>query len=288
MIGGFFAILDDIAMLMDNTAAVTKVSIKNTVPLLGDDLAINAEKAAGYSASRELPVLWAITKGSFRNKMIIVPIAFTLSIIAPWLISPILVLGGVYLSYEGAEVVYHYLQSKRENSEHIDSSKKRMSEKEKITSAIITDFVLSIEIVVVAIGTVMDQPLIIRLGVVFIVSIIATVGVYGIVALLVRMDDVGYYIIKKSKKSSIKEKLGKILVLSLPKVIIFLSVVGTIAMLLVAGNLITHHIDYMEKIYEETFVAIPLFLFNFLLSLVVGMPFLLTVKGIKKLLQKNR
>ena len=230
MVGGIFAILDDIAMLMDDTAAVTKISVKNTVPLLGDDLALNAEKASGYNASRELPVLWAITKGSFRNKLIILPIAFILSAIAPWLISPILVLGGLYLSFEGAEVIYHYLRSKFKKNVHHEDSAKKLTEEQKIKSAIVTDFILSIEIVVVALGSVIEQPFMMQLVVVSFIAVLATVGVYGIVALLVRMDDIGYYIIEKAGANSLKEKFGKLLVTSLPKVIKVLSVVGTVAM----------------------------------------------------------
>ena len=281
MVGGFFAILDDISMLMENTAAVSKVSIKNTVPLLGDDLAVNAEKASGYNASRELPVLWAITKGSFRNKLIILPIAFTLSVIAPWLISPILALGGLYLSYEGAEVIYHYLHSKIKKGEYVDNPKDNLTEKEKIKSAVLTDFVLSIEIIVVAIGTVMDQPFIIRIAVVFIIAVIATVGVYGIVALLVRMDDIGYYIIKKSKDNSLYERFGEILVASLPKAIKILSFVGTIAMLLVAGSLITHHLDIVHYFYSEHLKIVPLLIFNFLLPIFLGMPLYIFVNSVR-------
>lgn len=157
MTGGIFAILDDIAMLMDDTASTTKLAIKKTTPLLGDDLAVNAEKASGYHASRELPVLWAITKGSFKNKLIILPIAFVLSATAPWLIPIILVVGGLYLSFEGAEVIYHYLQSKFfKQASH--KEKKTLSEEQKIKSAVLTDFILSIEIIVVALGSVMEEP----------------------------------------------------------------------------------------------------------------------------------
>ena len=279
MVGGIFAILDDIAMLMDDTAAVTKISVKNTVPLLGDDLAVNAEKASGYHASRELPVLWAITKGSFRNKFIILPIAFLLSAIAPWLISPILVLGGLYLSYEGAEVVYHYLHSKFAKNKQHTPSKKSLTEEQKIKSAIVTDFILSIEIIVVALGSVMDQSFIIQLLAVSIVAIIATVGVYGVVALLVRMDDVGYYLIENAQEGAFKEKLGNLLVSSLPKVIKVLSVIGTIAMLLVAGNLITHHLELVHHIYNEYFQILPMLAFDFCVALVVGsVLFLLSFK----------
>ena len=270
MVGGIFAILDDIAMLMDDTAAVTKISVKNTVPLLGDDLAVNAEKAAGYNASRELPVLWAITKGSFRNKLIILPIAFILSAVAPWLISPILVLGGLYLSFEGAEVIYHYLRSKFKKDVHHEDSGKKLTEEQKIKSAIVTDFILSIEIVVVALGSVIDQPFVMQLVVVSFIALLATVGVYGIVALLVRMDDIGYYIIEKAETNSLKEKFGKLLVTSLPKVIKVLSVVGTVAMLLVAGSLISHHVEFIHHFYNEHFSMIPLIAFDFILALVVG------------------
>ncbi len=270
MVGGIFAILDDIAMLMDDTAAVTKISVKNTVPLLGDDLAVNAEKASGYNASRELPVLWAITKGSFRNKLIILPIAFILSAIAPWLISPILVLGGLYLSFEGAEVIYHYLRSKFKKDVHHEDGTKKLTEEQKIKSAIVTDFILSIEIVVVALGSVIDQPFVMQLVVVSFIALLATVGVYGIVALLVRMDDIGYYIIEKAKTNSLKEKFGELLVTSLPKVIKVLSVVGTIAMLLVAGSLISHHVEFIHHFYTEHFSMIPLIAFDFILALVVG------------------
>ncbi len=272
MVGGIFAIFDDIAMLMDNTAAATKVSIKNTMPLLGDDLAVSAEKASGYSASRELPVLWAITKGSFKNKLIILPIIFIISTIVPWIISIILLLGGIYLSYEGAEVIHHYISSKFQKEGHPETKGQRLTEEQKIKSAIVTDFILSIEIIVVSLGTVMDQTFTIQLIAVSVIAILATIAVYGTVALLVRMDDVGYYIIKHSKENSLKEKLGKILVLSLPKVIKFLSFVGTIAMLLVAGSLIVHNLEFLHHFYQTYLHTVPTYLFEFILSLLIGMP----------------
>ena len=290
MVGGIFAILDDIAMLMDDTAAVTKVSIKNTVPLLGDDLAVNAEKASGYKASRELPVLWTITKGSFRNKLIILPIVFLLSSLAPWLISPILILGGFYLAFEGVEVIYHYLHSKFTHNKQKIQVKKTLSEEQKIKSAIVTDFILSIEIIVVAIGSVIEEPFIIQLFVVSIVAVIATVGVYGIVALLVRMDDVGYYLIENSKAQMIKEKLGKLLVASLPKVIKILSFVGTIAMLLVAGNLITHNLEFVHHIYLKYLEFLPMLVFDFSIAIGIGSVLLMLKKStfyIKSTILKN-
>lgn len=272
MVGGIFAVFDDIAMLMDNTAAATKVSIKNTVPLLGDDLAVSAEKASGYSASRELPVLWAITKGSFRNKLIILPIIFAISTIAPWIVSLILVIGGIYLSYEGSEVIHHYISSKFKKEEQHEKRTTKLTEEQKIKSAIVTDFILSIEIIVVSLGTVIDQTLTIKLIAVSAIAVLATVGVYGTVALLVRMDDVGYYIIKQANANSIKEKFGKLLVLSLPKVIKFLSFVGTIAMLLVAGSLIVHNLEFLHNFYHSKMHEVPTYLFDFVLSLLIGMP----------------
>ncbi len=272
MVGGIFAVFDDIAMLMDNTAAATKVSIKNTVPLLGDDLAVSAEKASGYSASRELPVLWAITKGSFRNKLIILPIIFAISTIAPWIVALILVIGGIYLSYEGSEVIHHYISSKFKKEEQHKKRTTKLTEEQKIKSAIVTDFILSIEIIVVSLGTVIDQTFTIKLIAVSAIAILATVGVYGTVALLVRMDDVGYYIIKRANTNSIKEKFGKLLVLSLPKVIKFLSFVGTIAMLLVAGSLIVHNLEFLHNFYHSKMHEVPTYLFDFVLSLLIGMP----------------
>ncbi len=270
MVGGIFAILDDIAMLMDDVAAVAKVSAKNTVPLLGDDLAVNAEKASGYKASRELPVLWAITKGSFRNKLIILPIAFILSSIAPWLIAPILVVGGLYLSFEGAEVIYHYLHSKLSKNKEHHSVKKELTESQKIKSAIVTDFILSIEIIVVALGSVMEQSFLVQVLVVSLIAIIATVGVYGVVAMLVRMDDVGFYFINRSKNDGIQRSFGELLVRSLPRVIKVLSFVGTVAMLLVAGGLIVHHIDLLHHIQEEYFNFTPLLMYEFIIALIIG------------------
>lgn len=269
MASGIFVILDDIAMLMDDAAIVTKASIKQTAPILGDDLAVNAEKAAGFHASRELPVLWAITKGSFKNKLIILPLAFLLSAFAPWLIAPILILGGLYLAYEGAEKIQEFIEIKILKKVHKEE-KKVLSEAQKIKSAVLTDFILSIEIIVIALGTVMEQSFMVQVVVVSLVALIATVGVYGIVALLVRMDDVGFHLIANSKEDSFKDKLGELLVASLPKVIKVLAVVGTIAMVLVTGGIFTHNIEYIHHLYEHTFSFLPALLFDMILATIVG------------------
>ena len=204
MASGFFALLDDIAALMDDVATMSKISTKKTAGILGDDLAVNAEKASGFISSRELPVLWAITKGSFLNKLIILPLAFLLSAFFPPAIKVILVLGGMYLAYEGAEKIFEVLfhkSHKKENTNNTVQAVNKAEEKKKIKSAIFTDFILSVEIVIIALGTVLKEPLLTQILVVSIVALIATVGVYGIVALIVRMDDLGFRLIKMSNGS---------------------------------------------------------------------------------------
>lgn len=275
MTGGIFAILDDIAILMDDVAVMSKLAAKKTAGILGDDLAVNAEKATGFRASRELPVLWAITKGSFVNKLIILPLAFLLSAYASWLIVPILLLGGAYLSYEGVEKIYHLFTAES----HAEPVVKKTSneaeilsvEKAKIRSAVRTDFILSIEIIMIALGIVMAEPLMLQVIVVSLISILATVGVYGIVALLVRMDDIGYSFIEYAQKlrgmlRSMLELTGSTLVASLPLVIRALGIIGTIAMLLVGGGMFTHNISRLH----HALVFLPTLLADMLIGLLVG------------------
>jgi len=277
MTGGFFAVLDDIAVLLDDAAVMGKVAAKKTAGVLGDDLAVNAEKASGFHASRELPVLWAITKGSLVNKLIILPLALLMSAYLPWLIVPVLLLGGAYLGFEGVEKVYDYLFVRHVDApetpvETLENSARLDVEKQKIKSAIITDFVLSFEIVMIALGTVMDKPLMLQVLVVSLIALLATVGVYGFVALLVRMDDTGLYLIRLSDEGSggmrhrILRALGSMLVAALPKIIKFLSVVGTIAMLLVGGGLYVHNIEALHH-YTAHF---PIMSGELLVGLAVG------------------
>ncbi len=269
MSAGFFAVFDDIAILLDDAATMTKVATQKTAGILGDDLAVNAQKASGFTASRELPVLWAISKGSFINKLIILPFAFLLSAFAPWSIVPILMIGGVYLAYEGAEKIYEYFSPHSEPKRAVDHTPHSTEEilqieKDKIKSAIITDFILSVEIIIMALGTVVSQTLPIQIIVVSFVAIIATIGVYGIVAMIIRMDDLGFKMIEVGEKNNQKllSKVGQILVQALPKVIKTLTVVGTIAMLLVAGGIFVHNvdsihhaIDFMPSILGELLVG---------------------------------
>jgi predicted DNA repair protein MutK len=250
---GLLALFDDIASMLDGSATMTKIAAKNTAGVLGDDLAVNAEKAAGFHAAREIPVLWAITKGSLLNKLIILPIAFVLSAYAPWLIVPILMLGALYLSFEGAEKVWDWLfhrgdEDKSQEPAPQSPEEVLSAEKEKIRSAVRTDFILSIEIVVIALGTVTGQPLASQIIAVSIVAVLATIGVYGIVTLLVRLDDIGMGIIRRTHEGTFMDRLGRLLVASLPPIVRLLGVVGTIAMLLVGGGIFLHNVPALHHI----------------------------------------
>ena len=289
MASGFFALLDDIAAIMDDVAVMSKVAAKKTAGILGDDLAVNAEKASGFVSSREIPVLWAIAKGSFLNKIIILPIAFLLSAFFPVAIVIILVLGGLFLAYEGAEKIYEFFFHRKHVTTNVitqtfTEAEILSMEKEKIKSAIVTDFILSVEIVIIALGTVIDEPLTTQIAVVSIIAILATVGVYGIVALIVRMDELGYKLIAmSSKERSISKSIGNTLVKALPKVIKSLSVIGTIALILVAGGIFAHNIDFLHHFAEQ----LPSIVKEFALGLVFGFVVLGIVNLFKKMFGKK-
>lgn len=279
---GFFAVFDDIATLLDDAAAMTKIAAKKTAGVLGDDLAVGAEKASGYSAARELPVLWAISKGSFKNKLIILPAVFILSAFASWLIIPILMLGGLYLAYEGAEKIYEYFfpheQTIHQVKELSDEDVLKY-EQRKVKSAILTDFILSIEIIIIAMSTVIEQSLTIQIIVVSIIAIIATIGVYGIVALIVRMDDIGFKMIAiADNKWHLLKFMGEMLVKALPKVIKLLSIVGTVAMLLVAGGIYVHNIHALHEFLH----GMPAILGELITGAVIGVMVLIVVKSVMK------
>lgn len=287
MASGIFAVLDDIAALMDDVAVASKIATRKTAGILGDDLAVNAEKATGFLASRELPVLWAITKGSFVNKLIIVPIALLLNAFLPVLIKYILLLGGAYLAYEGAEKVVHYLfHRKKEGKEVIEEQalEGEAAESAKIKSAITTDFILSVEIVIIALGTVLEETLAIQILTVSVVAILATVGVYGIVALIVRMDDAGHSLIKKSNGKGIASQIGNLLVKMLPIVIKALGFIGTIALLLVAGGIFVHNIDY----FHHFLPGVPSIIKEFGIGLLAGFIVLGFVLLVQKLIGKGK
>ncbi|MBN3582970.1 DUF808 domain-containing protein [Algoriphagus aestuarii] len=272
MASGIFALLDDIATLMDDVAVMSKVAAKKTAGILGDDLAVNAEKASGFVSDRELPVLWAITKGSIINKLIILPFAFLLSAFVPVAVTIILLIGGVYLAFEGAEKIYEYLvphkhENKVELAENLTEEEILKREKEKIRSAIVTDFILSVEIIIIALGTVVDAPITTQIFVVSIIALLATVGVYGIVALIVRMDEFGYKLIAINEEDdSFSDKVGRVLVNALPKIIKGMGVIGTVALILVSGGIFAHNIDFFHHMLESW----PSLLKEFLLGLVIG------------------
>jgi predicted DNA repair protein MutK len=256
MAGGFFAILDDIAALMDDVAVTSKVATQKTAAILGDDLAVNAEKATGFLSSRELPVLWAITKGSFINKLIIIPLALLLNVFFPVAIKWALVIGGLYLAYEGVEKIVEYLFHRpKTGHEVIEEDKEEedaaVAEKAKVKSAITTDFILSVEIVIIALGSVLDKSLGLQIATVFIVGLLATVGVYGIVALIVRMDDAGLKLIKRSNNKGFLAVVGNLLVKALPVVIKCLAVVGTLALIMVSGGIFVHNIEYLHHLFPQ-------------------------------------
>jgi predicted DNA repair protein MutK len=258
MASGIFAVLDDIAMLMDDVVMMSKMATKKTAGILGDDLAVNAEKATGFVSSRELPVLWAITKGAFINKLIILPAVFLLNFFLPIVINYVLILGGFYLAYEGVEKIIHtFIKNKhKKQTESLPSEKNVDDEKKKIKSAITTDFILSIEIVIITLGTVLEEPLIIQVFTVSIVSILAVVGVYGLVALIVRLDDVGLLLILKAKGNKLLIYVGNGLVRLLPLIIRFLAIVGTIALILVSGGIFMHNIEIVHHIFPTSWYSL--------------------------------
>jgi predicted DNA repair protein MutK len=289
MASGFFALLDDIAAIMDDISVMSKVAAKKTAGILGDDLAVNAEKASGFVSSRELPVLSAIAKGSLFNKIIILPIAFLLSAYYPPAVIIILVLGGFFLAYEGAEKIYEFFFPHKQEHKNIvlqefTELQILTLEKDKIKSAIITDFILSVEIVIIALGTVIGTPISSQIMVVTIIALLATVGVYGIVALIIRMDEFGLKLISLSKKEhSFSKLVGQLLVKALPKVIQSLSVIGTIALLLVAGGIFVHNIDFFHHLIPNW----PAILKEFSIGLVLGFIVLGIVNLIKKVFPKK-
>ena len=277
MASSFFALLDDISVLMDDVATMSKVATEKTAGILGDDLAVNAEKSSDFLNSRELPVLWQITKASLLNKVMILPVAFLLSAFVPIVITIILIMGGVYLSYEGVEKIIGFLfhrGHKKQVKEIVGQSDEELKtqENEKVKSAVFVDFILSIEIVIIALSTVTESTILVQIIVVTLIALLATVGVYGIVALIVRMDDMGYKLIKLNK-SKFAKTLGMGLVNALPRVIKTLNVIGTVALILVAGGIFTDNLYFVHDLIS----GIPNMLADTAAGLVVGSVALLVV-----------
>ncbi|MDC7707890.1 DUF808 domain-containing protein [Vogesella indigofera] len=253
-------LIDDIATVLDDVAVMTKVAAKKTAGVLGDDLALNAQQVAGVHAERELPVVWAVAMGSLRNKLILVPAALLISVVAPWLITPLLMLGGAYLCFEGFEKLAHpLLHSAAEDEAHHQALTAALSdpdtdmlafERDKIKGAIRTDFILSAEIIAITLGTVAAAPFLSQLTVLSGISLIMTVGVYGLVAGIVKLDDGGLHL--SGKDSVALQWLGALMLNAAPYLMKTLAIVGTAAMFMVGGGILTHGLSFLHHAIEQT------------------------------------
>ncbi|MFQ2257506.1 MULTISPECIES: DUF808 domain-containing protein [Aeromonas] len=254
------ALLDDIASVLDDVALMTKVAAKKTAGVLGDDLALNAEQVSGVRAERELPVVWAVAKGSFRNKLILVPAAIAISALVPWLITPLLMLGGAYLCFEGAEKLAHkflpHEASEGEAHTALIPDDLVAFEQQKVKGAIRTDFILSAEIIVIALGTVQGASLALQLSVVAGIAVLMTVGVYGLVGLIVKLDDIGLHLLQKPDGGALRRAVGQGLLVTAPRLMHLLALVGTIAMFMVGGGILVHGWPFVHHLIEGAAAAV--------------------------------
>lgn len=237
-IASLFTLFDDITSVLDDVALMTKMAAKKTAGVVGDDLALNANQVAGAAADRELPIIWAVAKGSLINKIILVPIALLLSVFLPWLITPLLMIGGAYLCFEGVEKLLHKFLHKKEHAETDYTTDEVFDEKAKISGAIRTDFILSAEIIIIALGVVSDYSLLTKSLVMAAIGIGMTVLVYGVVGVILKIDDFGLHLINKG---STLQPLGRGMIAFMPWFMRALSIIGTVAMFLVGGGLIVHN-----------------------------------------------
>jgi hypothetical protein len=308
------ALLDDIATILDDVSVMTKVAAKKTAGVLGDDLALNAQQVTGINADRELPVVWAVAKGSAVNKAILVPAALAISALVPWAVIPLLMLGGVYLCFEGVEKLAHkFLHSHDEDEAHHAELTQALAdpkvdlvalEKDKIKGAVRTDFILSAEIIVISLGVVANAPFMTQVLALVGVSVMMTIGVYGLVAGIVKLDDAGLALGRATGDSGgarFKRSLGAGLLKTAPVLMKFLSIAGTVAMFLVGGGIISHGIPVLHHAIEglEHHVAeVPVvggvlgalsgMLANTVVGLLAGAVALLLVLGVKKVLPKRK
>ena len=311
MASGLLMLLDDIATVLDDVAALTKVAAKKTAGILGDDLALNAEQVSGVQASRELPIVWAVAKGSFVNKLILIPSALLLSAVAPWSIVPLMIAGGTYLCFEGCEKLAHGFlhpekeqQHRKQHAANVADSEVDLvaAEKSKVKGAIRTDFILSAEIIVITLGTVATSAFATQLGVLSLISILMTVGVYGLVAGIVKLDDVGLYFSKTSADtpgesiSEVRVRLGRMIVAGTPYLMKFLTIAGTTAMFLVGGGILAHGIspvhhwiEAMKQFLQQVedvgpaLAAVGEMASQAVLGILVGACVLVVVQTVKKL-----
>ena len=262
MASSLLALIDDIATILDDVAVMSKVAAKKTAGVLGDDLALNAQQVSGVNPDRELPVVWAVAKGSFFNKLILVPAALAISAFAPWAVTPLLMIGGAFLCYEGAEKLAHKFLHKEEQLAHeqelaaalADESVDLVAlEKDKIKGAIRTDFILSAEIIVISLGTVAAATFSERVMVLSTIAVVMTIGVYGLVAGIVKLDDAGLYLSKKDNGAT--RRFGDLLLLLAPKLMKTLSVLGTAAMFMVGGSILMHGVHALAEIVQGAAAA---------------------------------
>ena len=298
-------LIDDIATLLDDVSVMTKVAAKKTAGVLGDDLALNAQQVTGINADRELPVVWAVAKGSIINKAILVPLALLLAAWQPWLVTVLLMIGGAYLCFEGFEKIAHkWLHKPEEDAQHhaelLDAIEDEtidmvQFEKDKIKGAVRTDFVLSAEIIVITLGTVASKPLMEQLAVLVGISLIMTIGVYGFVAGIVKLDDIGLWLAQK--KSAAAQQLGRFFLWLMPVLMKVLAFVGTLAMFLVGGAIVAHNLPAsfgLHHLYEVAAHSLPTWLSGIsstvmdgLAGLVVGALVLVCVTVISKLIPQK-
>lgn len=300
----FFALFDDIATILDDVSVMTKVAAKKTAGVLGDDLALNAQQVTGVPVNRELPVVWAVAKGSFINKLILVPAALLVSAFAPWAITPLLMVGGAFLCYEGVEKLAHKFLPHGDSDEgnHAaraealqDASVDMVAfERDKIKGAVRTDFILSAEIIVISLGAVADADFTRQVLVLSVIAIAMTIGVYGLVAGIVKLDDLGLYMSRKSSQGV--AWLGRRIVGAAPYLMKTLSVVGTAAMFMVGGAILTHGIPPVQAAVGQAAAAVggggvvqalTATLLNALFGIVAGAVVLGAVSLIKRLFKKG-
>jgi uncharacterized protein len=290
------ALLDDITTMLDDVSVMSQVAAKKTAGVLGDDLALNAQQVTGIAAKRELPVVWAVARGSFLNKLILVPAALLISAFIPWLIVPLLMLGGAFLCYEGFEKVWHTLHAK-----HDAADKKPVHEaiqdpqvdlialeKEKVKGAVRTDFILSAEIIVISLGVVAEAALTQRILVLSVIAVLMTVGVYGLVAFIVKMDDIGLWLMQRQGQGllpQLNRKFGWGMVSVVPYLMRLLSILGTAAMFLVGGGIIAHGIPALHPLAE---LALPWsLLVNAAVGILTGALCVVLVNSVKLFIRKD-
>lgn len=301
------ALIDDIATLLDDVSVMTKVATKKTAGVLGDDLALNAQQVAGVHADRELPVVWAVAKGSAINKAILVPAALALSTFLPQAVIPLMMIGGAFLCFEGVEKIAHkFLHSDAEDKKHHDEMLTAIAnenvdmvafEKDKIKGAIRTDFILSAEIIVITLGTVADKDFVSQLSVLIAISVIMTIGVYGLVAGIVKLDDGGLYLSQRPGTSAwvrFKHAIGNAILWGAPYLMKSLSILGTAAMFLVGGGILTHSISTLHHFIEglatkgSAMATVTSLLADAIVGIITGIIVLLVVEIIKKLFFKKK